>query len=31
MKDRIRDWIVPPVLLPIAIVLALAFLLASNL
>lgn len=30
MSDNIRGWFVPPVLLPLAIVLVLAFLLASN-
>ena len=30
MNQRLRDWLVPPALLPIAIVLVLAFLLASN-
>jgi len=30
MNDRLRDWLVPPVLLPLAIVVVLAILLASN-
>ena len=30
MNQMLRDWLVPPVLLPLAIVLVLVFLLASN-
>jgi hypothetical protein len=30
LNDRLRDWLVPPVLLPLAIVVVLAILLARN-